>query len=181
MALKATVHKASLQVSDMDRGYYADLNLTIARHPSETDERMMVRLLAFALNASDDLHFTRGLCVDEEPEIWQKDLSGGIDLWIEVGLPQEKRLRKACSRSELVRLYAYGGRSAALWWEKNAEKLSRLENLTIINLPREATREMAGLARRSMTLHCSIQDGIVLLGDQASMVTVELEGFSPLP
>ncbi len=175
MAIKATIYKTNLQISDMDRGFYDDLSLTIARHPSETDERMMVRLLAFALNADENLRFTRGLCADDEPEIWQKSLSDEIELWIDVGLPQENRVRKACNRSGQVCLYTYGGRAAALWWEKNAPKLARFKNLTVINLPETATKEMALLANRSMDLHCSIQDQMVLLGDQETSVTIELE------
>lgn len=178
MAIKATIYKTNLQISDMDRGFYDDLSLTIARHPSETDERMMVRLLAFALNAGESLQFTRGLCADDEPEIWQKSLSGEIELWIDLGLPQENRIRKACSRSKQVCLYTYGGRAAALWWEKNAQKLARFKNLTIINLPETATKEMAMLANRSMDIHCSIQDQMALLGDHKTSVTVELELLS---
>ena len=99
MALTATVFKADLQIADMDRGYYADHHLTLARHPSETDERMMVRLLAFALHASEALQFTKGVCADDEPQLWERSLSDEPLLWIEVGLPDERRLRKACNRA----------------------------------------------------------------------------------
>ena len=111
MAIKATICKANLQIADMDRGYYNDLTLTIAQHPSETDERMMVRLLAFALHASEGLKFTEGISAeDDEPDIWQKNMSGEIEIWIEVGLPDEKRIRKACNRAKQVYLYPYGGK-----------------------------------------------------------------------
>ncbi|TNE76492.1 MAG: YaeQ family protein, partial [Gammaproteobacteria bacterium] len=129
MALKATVFKAELAVSDMDRGYYQSHALTIARHPSETDERMMVRLLAFALNASEDLQFTRGLSTDDEPDLWQKNLQGDITLWIEVGLPDERRIRKACNRAEQVIIYAYGARTAPVWWNNIRDALTRFDNL----------------------------------------------------
>lgn len=109
MAPKATVYKAQLQIADMDRGYYHDHNLTLAQHPSETDARMMLRLLAFALNASDSLQFSKGLCVDDEPELWQKSLSDEIELWVEFGQSDEKWVRKACGRSKQVQLFAYGG------------------------------------------------------------------------
>ncbi len=175
MALKATIYKAKLQIADMDRGYYDDLNLTIARHPSETDERLMVRILAFALNAHEDLNFTKGLSADDEPEIWRKSRTDEIVQWIELGLPQEKRLRKACAKSEQVCLYTYGGRGADLWWEKNAGKLARFENLRVMNISESATGEMAELAQRSMDLHCSIQEGSVLLGDHERSVTIEPE------
>ena len=116
MALKATIFKAGLQIADMGRNYYHDHALTLARHPSETSERMMVRLLAFALNASETLTFGKGLSTDDEPDLWQKDLTGAIDLWIDVGLPDEKSIRKACGRAAQVRIYSYGGRNAELWW-----------------------------------------------------------------
>ena len=118
MALKATVFKADLSVADIDRGYYRDHALTLARHPSETDERMMVRLLAFALHADDALAFGRGLSAEDEADLVRRDLTGAVELWIDVGLPDERDLRKACGRSPEVHVYAYGGRACALWWEK---------------------------------------------------------------
>ncbi|SFM40638.1 YaeQ family protein [Marinobacter pelagius] len=172
MALKATVFKATLNIADMDRHYYADHHLTLARHPSETDERMMVRLLAFVLNADEHLEFTRGLSTDDEPELWQKSLSDEIELWIELGLPDESRLRKACNRAKKVVLYTYGGRAASLWWEKNHNKLSRFNNLTIIDLPQEGTETLAGLAERTMSLQCTIQDGEVGIGNESTLVTL---------
>jgi uncharacterized protein YaeQ len=161
MALTATIFKASLQISDLDRSYYGEHQLTLARHPSETDERMMVRLLAFALHADEELSFTKGLCVDDEPDLWQKSLSGEIDLWIDVGLPDERRVRKACSRAARVCLYAYGGRAAEQWWQRNADKLQRFANLRVVELPEEQSRLLANMAQRSMQLQCTIQDGEV--------------------
>ncbi|MEP4258606.1 MAG: YaeQ family protein, partial [Rhizobiaceae bacterium] len=161
MALKATIYKATLNIADMDRHYYADHHLTIAQHPSETDERMMIRLLAFALNAGEHLEFTKGLSTDDEPELWQKSLSDEIKLWIELGLPEEGRLRKACNRARQVILYTYGGRAVPLWWEKHHSKLSRFDNLTIVNLPQEATDALTTLAHRSMSLQITIHDGVV--------------------
>ncbi len=120
MALKATIFKADLQIADMDRRYYGDHTLTIARHPSETDERMMVRLLAFAMHADEALSFGRGLSTDDEPDLWRKDLTGTIEIWIDVGLPDEKRVRRACGRARQVFVYSYGGRGAELWWDQFA-------------------------------------------------------------
>lgn len=125
MALKATVFKVNLQIADMDRGYYQDHQLTLAQHPSETDGRMMVRLLAFILNASETLSFTKGLCVDDEPELWDKSLSGEVDLWIEFGQADEKWLRKASGRAKAVQLFTYGGRSVPIWWKQNQAALER--------------------------------------------------------
>ena len=118
MALKATIFKAELHIADMERGYYHDHALTVARHPSETDERMMVRLLAFALNADETLAFGAGLSTDDEPDLWRKDLTGSIETWIDVGLPDEKRIRKACGRADEVFVYSYGGHAAQLWWQQ---------------------------------------------------------------
>ena len=172
MALSATIFKANLQVSDMDRHYYADHQLTLARHPSETDERMMVRLLAFALHANEHLNFTKGLCVDDEPALWQKSLSDEIELWIDVGLPDEKRVRKACSRAMHVYLYIYGGRNADLWWQNNAPKLQRFNNLTVIEIPEASSSELAKLATRTMQLQCTLQDGEIWLSCEDQTLTV---------
>lgn len=173
MALKATIFKATLSIADMDRHYYADHHLTIAQHPSETDERMMIRLLAFALNADEHLEFTKGLSTEDEPELWRKSLSDEIELWIELGLPEEGRLRKACNRARQVILYTYGGRAVPLWWEKNHHKLERFGNLTVIDLPQEATAALASLAQRGMSLQITVQDGVVGVADDTRHVQIE--------
>src|ERR1700687_3743992 len=142
MAIKATIFKAELQVSDLDRGHFATHALTIARHPSETDERMMVRLLAFALDADEALEFGRGLSSEGEADLVKKDLTGAIDLWIDVGLPDEREIRKAAGRSRAVKVYIYGGRSAALWWAQNEAALARLENVAVVEIPEEAARSV---------------------------------------
>ena len=174
MALKATIFKADLNIADMDRHYYRDHALTIAQHPSETDERMMVRLAAFALHAHEDLAFGKGLSTDDEPDLWQKDLTGAIDLWIDVGQPDEKDIRKACGRAKQVIIYSYGGRNADLWWEQNRGKLERIKNLSVINLPAATSQALAKLAQRTMRLQCTIQDGEVWLADDHDRVQLEL-------
>jgi uncharacterized protein YaeQ len=173
MALKSTIFKAELQVSDLDRHYYAAHALTLARHPSETDERMMVRLLAFALFAGERLEFGRGLSAEDEPALWQKDLTGAIELWIEVGLPDERELRKACGKAQRVVVLCYGGRGADLWWNQNRDKLERLRNLAVMNLPAAASQGLAALARRSMGLQFTIQDGQAWLTDGTDTVHIE--------
>lgn len=173
MAKKATVFKADVQVSDMDRSFYAELNLTLAQHPSETDERMMIRLLSYILHADERLQFTKGLYADDEPDLWKKSLSGEIETWIDLGLPNEKRIRKACARAHEVIIYTYGGNSVQLWWEKIKGKLVRFSNLTIIELPPEATRALASLADRNMQLQCTIEDGLVWIGNASIHVSVE--------
>jgi len=179
MALKSTIFKAMLSVADIDRGYYRDHALTIARHPSETDERMMVRLLAFALHADDALTFGRGISTEDEPDLWQRDLTGTIDLWIEVGLPDEREVRKACGRARAVFVLAYGGRAVDLWWDAARDKLERQERLVVSEVPIEASRALAQLAGRTMSLRVTIQEGHIFIGDDARSIPVELNVIKP--
>jgi len=174
MATKATIFKAELQIADMDRHYYHDHVLTLARHPSETDGRMMVRLLAFALHAHEALAFAKGATFDDEPDLWQKDLTGIIDTWIDVGLPDEKRIRKACGRAKQVFVYSYGGRSADMWWAQNSSKLEPLKNLTVKNLPVTAGLGLTKLAERTMQLNCTVQEGQIWLANKDDTVQIEL-------
>jgi uncharacterized protein YaeQ len=174
MALKATIFKAELQIADMDRNYYHAHALTIARHPSETDERMMVRLLAYALNASEDLSFGKGLSTDDEPDLWRKDLTGAIEIWIDVGQPDEKRIRKACGRAREVIVYSYGGHGAAAWRDQVGGLLARTRNLTAVWVPAAASQALARLAQRNMSLNCTIQDQQIWLGDAQDRVQVDL-------
>jgi uncharacterized protein YaeQ len=173
MAIKATVFRAELQVSDMDRNYYATHALTLARHPSETDERLMVRLLAFALYADERLLFGRGLSSDDEPDLWRTSRSGEIELWIDLGQPDDARIRKACGRAQQVVVITYSGRAADIWWDKVAPSLSRCGNLTVIDIAASTVAELAALADRGMRLQCMIQDGHVELYGEGSSLTVE--------
>jgi uncharacterized protein YaeQ len=172
MALKATIFKADIQIADMDRHYYADHTLTIARHPSETDERMMMRLLAFALHANEALVFGKGLSADDEPDLWHKDLTGAIEHWIDVGQPDEKSLMKACGRAGHVTVYGYGSASG-VWWSQVEGKLARARNLSVRNVPSEASLALAKLAQRTMRLQCTIQDGVVWFSEGDATVQLE--------
>ncbi len=167
MALKSTIFKVELQLADLDRNHYQTYPLTLARHPSETDERMMVRVVAFALHADSALEFGKGLSTDDEPDLWRKDLTGAVERWIEVGLPDEKRLRKACGRADAVSVVTYGGRTADLWWEQNRAALRKLDKLTIINLPGEQAQALASHVTRGMSINCTIQEGelFLVIGD----------------
>lgn len=180
MALKSTIFKAELQISDMDRNYYKTHHLTIAQHPSENDERMMVRLAAFALHASDDLEFTKGLSSADEPDLWRKELTGEIALWIDLGQPDEKRLRKAAGRAKQVVIYTHNGRSASVWWDQTKDKLGRFNNLAVINLNDETVGALAKLAQRSMRLQCTIQDGEMWMGNDQGSVQVVPQILKPL-
>lgn len=160
MALKSTVFKAELQVSDFDRNYYETHALTLAQHPSETEERVMVRLLAFALHADEALLFGRGLS-SEEPDLWRKDLTGQIELWIEIGQPDEQALRRACGRAGQVVVYTYSGNSAQTWWSKTGEALQRCVNLSVVDIDAASSKALAAFAQRGMQLQCFVQDGEV--------------------
>lgn len=173
MALRATIYKADLQIADMDRHYYADHALTIARHPSETDERMMARVLAYALYAQDGIAFTKGLFDVDEPEVWVKSLTGEIKLWIDLGQPDEARIRRACSRAEQVVVLCYGS-GCEVWWKQIASKLTRFSHLTVLQLPADTTQALAALAARGMRLQCMVQDGEIWLNSDTESVPVKL-------
>jgi uncharacterized protein YaeQ len=177
MALKATICKATLQVADMDRDYHAEHALTVARHPSETDERMMARILAFALNAHERLEFGKGLSEQDEPDLWQKDLTGLVEHWIEVGQPDDKRMLRACGRAGRVSVYAYGNR-AELWWNPIAGKVGRAKNLAVWRIPPEAMQALGKLAGRSMQLQCTVQEGQVYFSGDTETVQLELVRLS---
>jgi uncharacterized protein YaeQ len=174
MALKATIYKVDLQIADMDRHYYADHALTIARHPSENDERMMVRVLLYALHAQEGIAFTKGLFDVDEPEVWVKDLTGEIKLWIDTGQPDETRLRKACGRADQVVVVCFNS-SCDIWWKGVAPKLTRLENLSVLQLPADTSQALAALAERSMQLQCMVQDGEIWISTAAARVAVEMK------
>jgi uncharacterized protein YaeQ len=173
MALKSTIYKAELQISDMDRHYYATHALTLAQHPSETEERLMVRLLAFALYADDALEFGRGLSSDDEPDLWRKSLSGEIDLWIDLGQPDEARIRKACGRAREVVVVNYGGRGSDIWWDKHRGALARIGNLTVLDIGSATVAALGALANRTMRLQCMVQDGQFELYGEGVALTVE--------
>ena len=172
MALKATVFKAMVQIADMDRRYYADHVLTLARHPSETDEHLMVRLLGFVMFADYGLAFGKGLSSNEEPDLWQKDLTGEIKLWLEVGLPDAGIIRRACGRPEQVVVLSYG-RIADICWSRNRGVLKMLHNLTVLYVPSKSTLALAALANRTMQLQFAIQEGHIMMTSKAGMIEVE--------
>lgn len=173
MALKATIYKASINIADMNRHYYADHDVTIARHPSENDERAMLRLMVWSLHASGELQFTKGISTDDEPDVWQKNLSGEIDTWIELGQPDEKRLRKACGRAKKVYIYNYGGRHSDIWWQQYQGKVERFDNLYIYRIPAEGN-ELVRLIGKTMKLHCIIQDQQITVGNATDSIATEI-------
>ena len=163
MAMKSTVLKAELQISDMNRHYYETHSLTLAQHPSETEERMMVRVVAFALHASERLAFTRGISTEDEPDIWDKDLTDHITVWVDLGQPDDKRIRKACGRADAVFIYTYQPRNAGPWWAKSEETLVRFDKLSVLSLETVSATALADLCDRNMALTCTIQDDAIYL------------------
>ena len=172
MVISSTIFKVALSVADMDRHYYNDHNLTLARHPSETDERLMVRLLAFALNASDALAFTKGISTDDEPDLWEKNLTNEVEHWIELGQPDEKRIRQACGRAKRVSVYCYSGHGAEIWWSQLQSKLDRFGNLSVINLSKDECAPLADLVNRNMQLSATIQDQQLIVSGNDQMFEI---------
>jgi uncharacterized protein YaeQ len=158
MALSATIYRVRLQLADLDRSVFEQYQLTLARHPSETAERLVVRLLAFALNADAGLVFCRGLSNDDEPALWQLELDGRLRHWIDVGQPDPARLRRACGRAERVTVYVYGGRAAEQWWQQHRQALAGLERLRVCAFPAASIQQLGAMAERSMEATCTIQE-----------------------
>ena len=174
MAISATINKISLNIADMDRHYYQTHELTVAQHPSETNLRFMVRVIAFIVNASESLVFTKGLSTDDEPDLWQKSLTNDIECWVDLGQPDEKRIRKACGRADKVIIYTYHERKAKVWWDQIADKLSRFDNLKVFHVEAEGVDAMV---QRNMQLQCNIQDGEIYLNDDAISVDVKISQY----
>lgn len=174
MAISSTINKISLNIANMDSHYYESHDLTVAQHPSETDFRFMIRLIAFMANASEQLSFTKGIASDDEPDLWQKSLTDEIDLWIDLGQPDEKRIPKACGRAKQVIIYTYHEGKAKVWWQQQKEKCQRFNNLKVIHINAEGVEAMM---KRSMQLQCNIQDGEVYLSDDDSSFTVTMENL----
>ena len=176
MALKATIYKAQLQIADMDRHVYGDHSLTLACHPSETEERLMIRVLAFALNVpADDLNgrleFTKGLSDVDEPDLWQMDLTGEVQHWIDLGQPDDRRLMKAHGRARRVSVYSFAS-STPVWWSNLENKLTRAPRLAVWQIPAEQSQALAALAERSMQLQISIQDGSIYVSTANASVEI---------
>ena len=181
MAISSTVHRVELNVADMDRHHYADHALTVARHPSETDERMMLRILAFALHSHPRLEFGRGLAASDEPDLWQRDLTGRIELWIDVGQPEDRGVRKALGRSELVGGYAYGGRTVEPWWAKARPNLARCGGLEVVAISAATSEALAAFANRTMNLQLLVQDGDAWLACGDARVAIERQWLMGSP
>lgn len=180
MAQKSTIFKAQINIADMDRHHYQDYNLTIARHPSETDQRMMLRIVCFALFAHENLEFTRGLSTDDEPDLWQIALNGEIEHWIDLGQPDEKRIRRACGRAQKVTVVCYSGNGAAIWFDKLKGGLARFKNLTVINIDNDQSTELTELVKRNMALQITIEDRSLCINTDSRNLTVDPIEWHPV-
>lgn len=178
MAKSATIVKAKLAVNDLNRHHYQNYNLTLAQHPSETTQRFMLRVLAFALNASDTLSFTKGLCADDEPELWQKNLSDEIQLWIELGLPDEKRIKKACTQAKQAILYAYGENNQQIWWQKMQSSAAKFNNLQIVSIAYTQSQALANLFARNLDLTFTIEDNQVWVSSEQENCEINLTNLN---
>ena len=181
MAIKSSIYKAKLNVTDMDRHVYQEYPLTIACHPSETEARMMLRVVAFALHAHERLEFGRGISTDNEPDLWQKSLSDDIELWIDLGTHDESRIRKASGRAHRVVLYVYGDRSVPVWWSKQADVLRRFEHLRVVQISDNSLTELVAMAGSSMSLQAMIEDGYLTVSSEehSGLTQVELTVLKP--
>ena len=180
MALGATIFKCELNISDMDRHYYHTHSLTIARHPSENDLRMMTRILAFTLNAHEELSLTKGLSNQDEPDVWHKSLSDEIELWIDLGQIDEKRLRQACGKAKQVIIYTYNDKQAGPWLDQMAQNFKRHKNLQVFNIATEAAEQIAELADKNMNLQVSIQDGEVFISNDEKHISLKPNKVFPV-
>lgn len=181
MALKSTVHKATVALADIDHGVYTDLSLTLARHPSETEQRLMVRLAALALHAhavqtdcggDAQIAFGAGLSDPDDPDVHVTDFGGRRRRWIEVGQPEERPLARACGKADAVAVYAFGP-AAEVWWRGLEGKVTRLDRLSVWRVPTEAAVALESLCDRTMALQATIQDGVLSLGGDRGWVSVE--------
>ena len=172
MALKPTIYKAQVKLADSDRNCFEELALTVAKHPSETIERMTVRLLAYCINSGRGLEFTKGLSSADEPDIWQHADNGEIEHWIELGQPEEPRLRKACGKAKNISVYAFG-KSADTWWKLNGDAIAALPRIQIWQFPWTEVEAASDMMSRTMKLGLSIVGGTLYLDDGSSSVTLE--------
>lgn len=172
MAIKATIYKLKIEINDCDRNYFHSHDLIISCHPSETEGRMMVRVLAFALYASEQLNFTKGLCADDEPDLWEKSLSGEIKRWISLGQIEKKQLRKSLGRSKQVVIFTYAGNKSSLWWQKNQLDFKKSNHLDVFNIKPDDVDAMQALVARTMELQCTIQEGIIWLSNANQTINI---------
>jgi uncharacterized protein YaeQ len=176
MALPSTVYRTSLQLSDIDHGIYETIQTTVARHPSETEERLVARLLALALFYEPDLNFTKGLSATDEPDLWVVGPDGRVQLWVEVGLPEADRITKACRHAERVALLS-SGKTLANWDQQHLPKLGNCRNLTVVSVDQSFISTLAASLGRSITWSITITEGTLYLttGDLTHETAIQIK------
>jgi uncharacterized protein YaeQ len=177
MAQKSTIYKVDIQLSDLSRHLYQSFATTIALHPSETVERMMARVVMFACHASEGLVFCKGVSTDDEPDLWQKSLSGDLELWIELGQLSEDRIRKACSKSKQVVVASFQDNAGDVWWKQNQNKLTRFKHLSVIKIPQQAVEDLSAMCARTMHLSITIEDSSISISDETNYISFEVESL----
>lgn len=180
MAAGSSIYKASINLANLNTNYYEDLSLTIAMHPSENEVRMMYRLLAYLYSAHERLEFADGLGNPDLPDIWQKDLRGDIEHWVDLGQPDEKRIKKASSRSEKVSIFTYTPSKALTWFDKIKSKVKTNKKLNIYHFTEIENGPIEILAKRSLNLSCVIEDKHIYLSNDDIRVQIDIEKVYPL-
>ncbi|GHA40466.1 YaeQ family protein [Photobacterium aphoticum] len=175
MALKATIYKAQFNVADLDRHVYLDQSHTLACHPSETLQRLMLRLVMWGLNADESLQFTKGLCEADEPALWTKSLTDDVELWIDLGLPDEKRIKKAAHKADKVIIAAYGDNAAPVWWQQNKSKITQFGNVSVVFFDDATLAQLEAMVERTMQLQLTIEgeQGWLSAGEKSCTLTPE--------
>ena len=175
MALGATVYKAQLSISDLDRNWYGEPVLTLARHPSETETRLMLRVLAWCMRAGEKLEFGRGLSTDGDPALWELDDTGAIIDWVELGVPDLRTVRKAAGKSEHVLVLAYDEARSAPWWESLKGDFSKISKLAVVLIHDDEAKALGSMATRNMKLAVTIQDGVFWVSNDHSSLQIDPE------
>jgi len=159
VALKPTIYKLRIALSDLERNYYDSFSLTVALHPSETPERMVARVMAFCLNAQQDLCFTKGLSDVEEPDLWLRTMEEKTLLWIDVGEPDAERVKKSTRKAERVKIYSFNSKTDT-WWQQGKGKFSLFDA--------EFTRfEPSSIVRLASLLQRTVDWSVTITGQSA--------------
>jgi uncharacterized protein YaeQ len=175
MALKATVYKAQIAVANLNLHHYSDYSLTLAKHPSETDLRFLIRVLTFGLLSQEDLQFTKGLSTDAEPDMWKINHDGSIEHWVELGLPDERRIRQICGKAHNVSIFTYHGKQAEQWFETIARKLDRFDHLSIIHFNFEDPQILEKFVNKGMKLSLTIEDNEIWLATESDRTCIHFK------
>jgi uncharacterized protein YaeQ len=175
MALKATIFKAKISLSNLNIHFYDELTLTIARHPSENNLRMMSRILAYLLTAQEGPVFTKGISSDTEPDIWIVNHDGSVDHWIELGHLDERRIRQSSSKAKKVSIFSYQGNQSLSWFSSIENGLSRFNNLNIIHFSFPENQNIEDFAERGMNFSCNIEDDEMWLSTEQDRICVQFQ------